>query len=276
MVYHFTGEAAAVVGVPAAVLLQHFAFWTQQNAAARRNLRDGRAWTYQSLDALAERFPFLTKRALRTALAKLKAAGLIVVGDYNRDSMNHTTWYALTAKGQALCEPPGDTQKRPIDATEATHRADVVDLSTIDTDEKLTDQEQLPAAREREAQTEETVETDGPAPAADDDAFSEALGLFSSNIHPITGAIERQALHALYQDYGKDWTLAAIAEAAEHHGQSVRYLDAILARWRREGFRTTKKGAHTYGYRTANHSPSRDGGSGDDSSKWEHETSGWG
>lgn len=269
MLLRFDTEIAALVGANGAVLFENLAFWVTENAKSGRNLRDGCAWTYDTVDAFAEKFPFLTPRTIRTALGKLARAGLIRCGCFNENPMDHTKWYTLTAKGRALYdqreqrnEPPASTQKprsdkkTPVDATELPHRTDEKENPTIDSDEKRSDEKQPPAD-------------------ARDPAFSEVARSFSDNIHPIKGRIERDTLGELLADYGKDWTLAAIAEAAAAGGRSVRYLGAILARWHDEGFRTKKKGEPHHGQRTAAHPGARGGAPADDKGKWDGETSGW-
>ena len=71
--------------------------------------------------------------------------------------------------------------------------------------------------------------------------FSEVATLFSNNIHPITGEIEMQQLSDSLDHYGKEWTLAAIEEAAKQHGQSVKYVSSILMNWERNGFKAERK-----------------------------------
>ncbi|MDD6697832.1 MAG: DUF4373 domain-containing protein [Veillonellaceae bacterium] len=73
-----------------------------------------------------------------------------------------------------------------------------------------------------------------------DQNLSEVVQAFSNNIHPVTGEIELGKLTSFLDDFGKDWTLAAITEAAENNGRSVRYIEAILERWKRDGFKAQK------------------------------------
>ena len=88
--------------------------------------------------------------------------------------------------------------------------------------------------------------------------FSEVATLFSNNIHPITGEIEMQQLSDSLDHYGKEWTLAAIEEAAKQHGQSVKYVSSILTNWERNGFKAEKpKGGRQYGRNRGNDSRNR-------------------
>lgn len=77
-----------------------------------------------------------------------------------------------------------------------------------------------------------------------DQNLSEVVQTFSNNIHPVTGEIELGKLTSFLDDFGKDWTLAAITEAAENNGRSVRYIEAILERWKRDGFQSERRGEH--------------------------------
>ena len=69
---------------------------------------------------------------------------------------------------------------------------------------------------------------------------SEVFTAFSSNIHPITGEIEADTLGDLLDHYGKEWVLEAIKEAAKNHGTSVKYIEAILQAWERNGYKAPK------------------------------------
>lgn len=259
MLLHFDAAVAARAGLPAAVLFDNIAYWVTTNAACRRNLHGGCAWTYNTVDAFAAQFPFLSPRTIRTALGRLEKTGLIRSGCYSANPMDHTKWYTLTAEGRTMYA------ERKNDAAELSHRAGESEKPTNNTNKKRSDVKQpLPDETERKR-----------AEQGNEEAFAEVARLFSDNIHPVTGAIERDVLASCLADYGRDWTLAAITEAAEHHGRSVRYITAILERWRRDGFRTstkpTKKGAQ-HGTGVSGHPAAR---AADGNAKWEHESSGW-
>lgn len=87
-----------MVGVNAAILYQNIFFWCERNAAKRKNLRDGNYWTYNSVSAFHELFPYLTEKQIRVALDKLETSGLIEVGCFNEDARDRTRWYALVDK----------------------------------------------------------------------------------------------------------------------------------------------------------------------------------
>ena len=81
-----------------------------------------------------------------------------------------------------------------------------------------------------------------------DSVLAEVVRTFEENIHPITGGIERDKLIDLANEYGALWVKSAIEEAALSNGRNLRYITAILGRWKREGFKAPrKKGGGNYG-----------------------------
>ena len=70
--------------------------------------------------------------------------------------------------------------------------------------------------------------------------WGDVVFAYSDNIRPVSGAIEKDRLHDLYAEYGKVWVIAAITEAVEcsKGPPSMKYITAILDRWKREGFRS--------------------------------------
>ena len=95
MKHIFDVEIAKVVGVNAAVILEHFQFWIAKNRADGTNQHDGKTWTYSSVKALSELLPYLTQEQIRGAISKLKTAGYIETGNYNKNPYDRTQWYSL-------------------------------------------------------------------------------------------------------------------------------------------------------------------------------------
>nr|DAV75738.1 MAG TPA: Replication initiation and membrane attachment [Caudoviricetes sp.] len=83
---------------------------------------------------------------------------------------------------------------------------------------------------------------------------------FSDNIHPITGEIERDRIIDLTDEYGPLWMTSAIEEAALSNGRSLRYITAILERWKRDGFKAErKKGGTQHGINSGQEHMAGDG-----------------
>lgn len=104
MKYQIDSEVAELVGVNAAIIFENIAYWVRKNIANEVNIHDGNVWTYNSMRAYEELIPFLSHKQIRIAIDKLKENGLIVTGNYNKNKMDKTQWYALTPQGQRLAE----------------------------------------------------------------------------------------------------------------------------------------------------------------------------
>ena len=103
-VYHsFDIDIAKEYGMPAAVLLCHINHWVMKNEANGTNFHDGKYWTYNSIKAFNDLFPYMSEKVIRTALQKLENEGLIETGNYNAAAYDRTTWYALTQNGKCIC-----------------------------------------------------------------------------------------------------------------------------------------------------------------------------
>lgn len=98
----FSVEAAVEYGIPAAVILKNLDFWCRHNEANKRNYRDGMYWTYNSIKAFEELFPYLGRNTIVRAIDKLISEGLIVKDNFNSDKHDRTTWYAVTKKGKSI------------------------------------------------------------------------------------------------------------------------------------------------------------------------------
>jgi antibiotic biosynthesis monooxygenase (ABM) superfamily enzyme len=96
--HSFDPKIAKRVGVNAAVLYQNIVWWCAKNAANRHNEHGGRFWTYNSVKAWAELFPYLTSKQIRSALDRLEAEGLIVSGIFNVSAYDRTKWYSPSGK----------------------------------------------------------------------------------------------------------------------------------------------------------------------------------
>ena len=95
-VYQFRGDIAKRYGLDEAVFLHNLYWWIRKNDANGRHYYDGKNWTYNSLDAFEQLFPFWTKNQIRRIITKLKDCGAIYVGNYNTKSFDRTQWFALS------------------------------------------------------------------------------------------------------------------------------------------------------------------------------------
>lgn len=81
-----------------ALWLGHIAYWMEQNLSLDRHIHDGLCWMYDTLEAIGEKFPYLTRRQIETMINNSVDEGLIVKGNYNHTGYDRTCWYALAPK----------------------------------------------------------------------------------------------------------------------------------------------------------------------------------
>lgn len=98
-------EVAKVAGVNAALVLSLISRRTETVTPDGIFYDQDRVWMRASMEAISERIPFLSVAAVRTAIRKLKEAGLITVENLNATPYDHTKWYTLTEKAEELINP---------------------------------------------------------------------------------------------------------------------------------------------------------------------------
>jgi hypothetical protein len=104
MNHSFDIDHAAQYGIPEAVLISNFQHWITKNRANGTHFHDGRTWTYNTVKAFAELFPYLSIKQVRRALGHLIDVSVLVKGDYNKVPTNHTLWYAFSDESAFLPE----------------------------------------------------------------------------------------------------------------------------------------------------------------------------
>lgn len=120
----FEVEIAEKYGILEAILLNYFRFWIQKNEANNVHYHDGKYWTYNSIKAFCEMFPYASKKMIERAINHLIEEGLLVTGNYNKSAYDRTKWYALTENGKCIsstgemeCSEKGNgfpTEGKPI------------------------------------------------------------------------------------------------------------------------------------------------------------------
>lgn len=91
--HSFDPIIAKKAGLNAAVIYQNLLFWCEKNKANNRHNYDNKWWTYNSISAFSELFPYLSPKQVRTALDKLEELKLIESGCFNKSNYDRTKWY---------------------------------------------------------------------------------------------------------------------------------------------------------------------------------------
>lgn len=98
MNYNFDIEIATKIGADEAIMLNNFVFWLTKNKANNKNLFDGNFWTFNSVRAYCELFPFWKESQIKRILKSLIEQNVLVVGNYNQNAYDRTNWYALSTE----------------------------------------------------------------------------------------------------------------------------------------------------------------------------------
>jgi len=94
--HHFDINTAIDIGLHEAIILNNFEYWIDLNRSNKKHFYDGRYWTFNSVRALSELFPYLSYKQIRTAIDKLLSLGILVKGNFNKVGYDRTTWYSIT------------------------------------------------------------------------------------------------------------------------------------------------------------------------------------
>lgn len=105
---HFSVDVilAAHYGLEEAFLIHHFQHWIRLNKTKNQNFKDGNFWTYQTMDEIADHFPFLNRRQIRYAIESLVKMKVLKIGDYNKSKFDKTSWYAFIREDIFIPEIP--------------------------------------------------------------------------------------------------------------------------------------------------------------------------
>jgi DNA-binding PadR family transcriptional regulator len=95
----FDIDIAKDYGIESAIIMQNISFWIEKNKANGVHFHDGYYWTYNSIKAFNELFPYMSESTIRRTLKSLEENGIIKTGNYNKVGYDRTMWYAITEKG---------------------------------------------------------------------------------------------------------------------------------------------------------------------------------
>lgn len=95
-------HVAARYGLEEAIFLDAIVYWYRMNRADNKNFRDGRWWTYNTMKAFDEAFPWWSAKQLRRIASSCKDKGAILTGNYNEDHRDRTLWYSPSDEALAL------------------------------------------------------------------------------------------------------------------------------------------------------------------------------
>lgn len=110
MNHSFDIDVAVKYGVNEAILIENMRFWIAKNKANNRHFYEGRYWTYNSIKAYSELFPYWTSNQVRRIIQGLVSQGVIIVGNHNSNPYDRTQWYALNEQMHLADLPNGNAK----------------------------------------------------------------------------------------------------------------------------------------------------------------------
>ena len=102
------GHVAARYGLGEAIFLDTIVHWYRVNRADGRNYHDGRWWTYNSIAAYTDQFPWWSAKQIRRIAASLREQGALLTGNYNSNGRDRTIWYSPSDEALALYGIPAE------------------------------------------------------------------------------------------------------------------------------------------------------------------------
>lgn len=93
--HSFNVEHAAQYGVNEAIVIGYLSYCCFINRANGRNVHQGRAWTWNTVEALKEIFPYWKPSKIRRILDSLVAQHVIIKGNHSKNAYDRTIWYAF-------------------------------------------------------------------------------------------------------------------------------------------------------------------------------------
>ena len=90
---HADGRVAERYGLEEAIFLHALMFWYRTNRGNNQNFHDGRWWTYNSVKAFEEIFPWWTAGQIRRVIARCREKGAMLTGSFAEDRRDRTAWY---------------------------------------------------------------------------------------------------------------------------------------------------------------------------------------
>lgn len=99
--HHFKVALAKELGIEEAIFIDEIHHQIKKNMLNGRNFHDGRFWTYNSLKAYEDTFPYLNAGKIKRTINSLVDKGILMKGNFNANQYDRTCWYAFTDFG--LC-----------------------------------------------------------------------------------------------------------------------------------------------------------------------------
>lgn len=95
MEYHFNKEIAVTYGLDEAIFIHNLVHWVEKNKINKKHFHFGTYWTYNSISAFCELFPFWSKKQIERILKSLIESDGVISSSINKKGYDRTKWYAI-------------------------------------------------------------------------------------------------------------------------------------------------------------------------------------
>lgn len=151
--HSFDIALAAMYGVECAILIHHFQHWIRINRFAKRNIKEGHCWTYQTRKEIQAHFPYWSFDEIRRLCEKLVEIGVLITNNFNKSKVDKTLWYAF-ANEEAFGVDDESSNKfyeRQNCLSKGKIATPIPDTKTTDIEEKKNKSASPPASAEAES-----------------------------------------------------------------------------------------------------------------------------
>jgi DnaD/phage-associated family protein len=214
MNYSFNIDDAKKYGVDEAIMLSNFRFWILKNKANGTNFYEGRYWTFNSMKAFEELFPFWSYKQIRRILNNLEDSRAIVTGNFNKKAYDRTKWYALGTDEDKKSHCPNGQMEMPKRSDGCDQKGEPI--PDINTDIK----QHISSSSSK------------PDPFYDDiQKYKQVSQFYQENYHSFLSPINAQALDELVDKSSSDLVIAAMKVALKEDNKRISYVEGIIKKW---------------------------------------------
>ncbi|WP_052193888.1 hypothetical protein [Cetobacterium sp. ZOR0034] len=95
MNHSFDIDLAKEYGIEEAIMIENIAFWIKKNMVNNKHYIEDKYWTFNSVRAFNELFPYMNPSKINRTLKKLEKIGIIEIGKHNKAAYDQTSWYTI-------------------------------------------------------------------------------------------------------------------------------------------------------------------------------------
>ncbi|MGO1370183.1 hypothetical protein, partial [Senegalia sp. (in: firmicutes)] len=88
-------DLAKIIGLNEAIVIQQIHYWIEINKAKNINFNEDKHWTYNTMAAWREEFPFWSIETVKRTFKKLREKNLLLTGNFNKLKIDRTIWYTI-------------------------------------------------------------------------------------------------------------------------------------------------------------------------------------